>query len=436
MLFGLPPIHADYNDYTSRAALVQGYNTNVYQSVDASDPALAHRNPSLFTGVDGMVQVRVNGRDADKHDFRLGGRAQHYYAKNQEDDGSVYGAWFSKFAVSPRTNMILGAAATVTSLNSSHISDGTLFLIDPTTLRRTYWITTTDATVIRELAPTWTLYQRFGIITSGTLEQAPVVIGTASVSVPPGLNYVVPESETTLAKKFTPRATGELRLLLKDTYSAFTVDISKADLPLLPPEHFLTGTIQAAHVYEITPRVVNRVYAGGTVASPPPQDADKKLVIAPSFGDSLFYTRETWYAAMTAGYQYGTLSPRIGAGPSATVQAVLVGIPYPVGHWRNLGLLSALAGGRSIISAGSGPSTTYDTATASAQVRYALNTWLGITAGYDFRYALLDRPAAVGAVPSLPLIRHIMFLGVSGYWSTDPTEPPLNTFQAPVTPPG
>ena len=43
-------------------------------------------------------------------------------------------------------------------------------------------------------------------------------------------------------------------------------------------------------------------------------------------------------------------------------EAVVVGIPYPVGHWRNLGLLGAASAGHSSIVTGIGPSATLDTA--------------------------------------------------------------------------
>ncbi len=430
MLFGLPPIHADYTDYTARAAIVEGYNTNVYQSIDAD--GVGHRHASLFTGIEGMVQAHITGRDPDRHDFRFGGRAQHYMAKDQQDDGSIFASWSSQFATSNRTRLIFGSSGTITSLNSSHISDGTLYLVDPTVLRRTYWLTTTDASVAHDLSPSWTVFQRLGFVTSGTLESAPLTAGSTAIPAPAGIDYMQFESETTAAKVFTPRTTGDVRWLVRDTYSAFRLDLANP-ANRLGAANFLSGTATAAVTYTFTPRLVNRIGAGASIASAPPLDHDQHLVISPTFVDQLNYSRETWYTTITAQYAYGTLNPRLGTGPGVTAGAVIVGIPYPVGHWRNLGVLGAGSASYATISTGVGPSATLNSYGASAQLRYATSTWLGITAGYTAHYSSLTGSSAL-AQATLPLTRHVFFVGLSGYWSTDPSVPPLATFQPPVAP--
>ena len=45
-------------------------------------------------------------------------------------------------------------------------------------------------------------------------------------------------------------------------------------------------------------------------------------------------------------------------------------------------------------------------------------------------------PTFEGADAFPSLMRHIVFFGVSGYWTTDRTVPSLETFVSPVNPPG
>jgi hypothetical protein len=65
---------------------------------------------------------------------------------------------------------------------------------------------------------------------------------------------------------------------------------------------------------------------------------------------------------------------------------------------------------------------------ASADLRYALNRWLGILGGYSFRYVLFE-----GAQQLPTLYRNVFFLGLTGYWNTDRTLPLITTFSAPIT---
>jgi hypothetical protein len=434
MLFGLPPIYADTTDYTARAAIVQGYNTNVYQAQDDPNVPIISRHPSMYTGADGMVQMRLTGRPGDIHDFRLGGRAQHYEPLDgsyQSDDGSAYAAWVSRFATSPRTQFALGAGGTVTSVNSTHISDGTFFQIDPTVIRRTYFLTTTDGTVTYQISPVWRISQRFGLMTSGTIDAAGVQTPTGTVIVHRGLDYATPESETTLYRDFSERTTGDIRFLLRDTYTLYVLDLTQTPPANVGPQTFQIGTLQVSHTYRFSQELVNRLSVGGTIASPPQADPNQSLVLSPSFLEQMYYTRTLWYLNFRASYDYGAVSPRLGTGPGYGATVTFVGIPYGHGHWRNLSLLASASATHADIVRGVGPNSKLDLAGASAQIRYATSTWLGVTAGYDFHYARL----ATGDAFAPSLIRNIFYVGLSGYWSTDPAAPPLTVFQVPTAPP-
>jgi hypothetical protein len=67
----------------------------------------------------------------------------------------------------------------------------------------------------------------------------------------------------------------------------------------------------------------------------------------------------------------------------------------------------------------------------SAELRYGVNRWLGLVAGYDGRYAAFE-----GADLFPSLLRHVVFVGLSGYLASDRSLPTLDTFTSPIKPPG
>jgi hypothetical protein len=243
---------------------------------------------------------------------------------------------------------------------------------------------------------------------------------------------VRPESETFLYRDFSERTTGELRLLLRDTFSPAVLDTTIPGQPRLTSQSFYQATLMPAHIYHVSPEVTNRVGVGVTVATAPPLDPNQSLAISPAFIEQLFYTRETWYAYLTANYDYGTTSPRIGVGPTQTVALTFVGIPFPSGTGRNFALLANAAGSHGTFRVAAGPSNELGIVSAAATIRYALGPWIGVTTGYDFRYATLTG----GPLAAPPLTRHVFFVGLSGNWSTDRIAPPLTAFQPPIAPPG
>jgi hypothetical protein len=65
---------------------------------------------------------------------------------------------------------------------------------------------------------------------------------------------------------------------------------------------------------------------------------------------------------------------------------------------------------------------------AGAELRYGLTRWLGLYTGYDARLSSTFQPAD-------PLFfRQVLFLGLSGYFTTDGNLPPIETVQSPYTP--
>src|SRR5579884_1045414 len=134
---------APTTDIVTRAAVVEGYNTNTYQAQDDPNVPVIRRHPSPFTGVDADVELRFLGRDADRTTLNLDVRANHYEPlqhEDQSDDGAFNGAFASRLTLGPRTALTLTMSGSVTSFNSAHVTDGTIFAFDPTQIRSTYWI--------------------------------------------------------------------------------------------------------------------------------------------------------------------------------------------------------------------------------------------------------------------------------------------------------
>jgi hypothetical protein len=66
----------------------------------------------------------------------------------------------------------------------------------------------------------------------------------------------------------------------------------------------------------------------------------------------------------------------------------------------------------------------------SAQVRYPLTRVIGMIGGYDLRFSTVG----TSGQPITPFVRQIVFVGLSGYWTTDPGILPFQILDAPFRP--
>jgi hypothetical protein len=438
MLFfpALPAI----TDYVARASIVQGYSTDTYQTtaLDPLNPAysILTRHESLFTGVDLMGEVRITNSKGDITDIRLEGRAQHYEPvpadPNQSDDGTVSGAFASRLTLNPRTFLSVNASGTISTINGSHLSDGTVFEFDPTEARRTYWLAQPQVGISYELSKTWRYRQSVGAFVSGTIYEPPTELPNGSYTEHRGLDFVQPFTEADLYKDFTDRAMGDLQALFIYSYDEYLLNLAVNPPVNIGPQKQAFLTVTAGYTYHFTPELVTTTRFGGTIASAPPLDYDQRPVLAPTALQIVQYSREFWQFLASAGYTYGSVNPRLGTGPTAQANALIVGTPYRVGNWRNLAIMVNALAEHSTLIASATQSTVLDLFAGSAEVRYALNPTWGLLAGYDLRYATFS--GDVGGSPQPPFLRHMVYLGVSGDWSTDKTIPILTQFAAPVKP--
>ena len=421
-------------DVVTRAAVVEGYNTNTYQAQDDPNVPVIRRHPSPFTGVDAGLELRFLSRDTDRTVLNVGGRLNHYeplQREYQSDDGAFNGELASHVTLGPRTTLNLSDSGAVTSFNGAHVTDGTIFAFDPTQIRSTYWLNDTSLAFAHQLSQNWRLTQSLGATLSGTLQSAPTTLPSGQITEHRGLDYVMPYVETDLNHDFTTRSSGDVTLLYQYALQLYVLDLAQSPPRNIGPDKTAYMTLLAGWTYHLTQEVSTVLHGGAVLASAPPRDPDQRAVLAPAAIGELYWTRPFFDLVATGAYAWGTVNPRLGAGPSANGNLLAIGVPRHVGRWKDLALVARAQVSYSSLVTGVGQATQLGLYAAGGEVRYGVSRWLGLLAGYDFRYATIDAPGRY----SPPFLQHVFFIGLSGYFSTDRAALPLTTFTAPVQPP-
>ena len=166
-----PPPVLPAPDVVTRAAVVEGYNSNTYQAQDNPNVPLIERHPAPFTGVDGNLELRFLGRDADGRrscSARGSTTTSRWSPRTKSDDGAFNGILTTSLTLGKQSLLTLSESASVTSFNAAHVTDGTIFAFDPTQVRSTYWIDDFAASIGHQLSPNWRLTQSIGATVSGT----------------------------------------------------------------------------------------------------------------------------------------------------------------------------------------------------------------------------------------------------------------------------
>jgi hypothetical protein len=327
--------------------------------------------------------------------------------------------------------MAFSADGQVATLNGSHLSDTTIFAFDPTLYRRTYWIDTEEVSITHELSNTWRVRQALGVITAGTLYQPPTLLPSGQLSEHRGLDYVTPYIETDLDKDLSYKTTFDAMLLYQYSYNVFVLDLTQNPPRNIGPDKAAFLTVLPGLTYRFNPDWSNTLHVGGVLASAPPRDPDQRAIISPAGTDELSYTTQFWSFLASVGYTYGTVNPRLGAGPSLSGSVVVMGTPSRIGNWKNFSILVNGQASYGSLATGVTQSTTIGLFAGDAEFRYALSPWIGLLGGYQARYATYNTPGQF--LP--PFMQNIVFFGLSGYWSTNRDIPALTTFVAPITPP-
>jgi hypothetical protein len=420
-------------DYRAQIALVEGYNSNVVQTQDVIGGPVK-RHPSPFTGIDASGTLRTWSSPTDEHDLRLQLRGQHYTPLehySQPDDGSVNLAWAGQFTLAKRTILTGRALGTVSTLNSSRLSDGPLFQVDPTSLQRSYTLTVARLALIHEIAPRWRYVQGADVEFSTTLHDAPIAVAEGSPINHRGLDYVQPGIDSALFHDIDERNIVSGKVRYAPVYNAFLLDYSRNPPQPLGKATTHLGDIEASLTHAFSERLRSLTTLGTIVSGAPPLDPDRRPIVSPMVSEEIVYSKQYWFTTLNASYSYGTTNPRLGFGPAVGAGFTMEGTPFPSGALRHLDLIVNGILTRAAFRQGPSSLSRLSLVQSSAEIRYGLNTWLGLLGGYSVRYATFE-----GGDTFPSLLRHIVFLGLSGYWATDRTVPSLQTFVSPVTPPG
>jgi hypothetical protein len=426
-------------DTVSRVAIVEGYNTNTYQAQDNPNVPLIERHPSPFTGVDAALELRFHGRDTDLTTVVVDGRANHYeplQREYQSDDGAINAALQSRITLAPRTVLLLSDAASVTSFNASHQTDGTMFAFDPTQVRSTYWLENASVDLTHQLSPNWRIAQSLGATTSGTLQSAPFALASGQLVEHRGLDYIMPYVESSATHDFGERSSGDLMIRYQYALQEYVLDLTSNPPRNIGPDKTATLFLLAGYSYRWNPELAMVLRAGGVIASAPPRDVDQRPILAPTGQGDLYYTRPFFNLVATASYSWDTINPRLGSGPTGTASLLAVGVPRHQGDWKNLALIGRAQFAYSTLIMGADQTGNIQQSelglyAVGFEARYAVNRSLGVLAGYDLRYATFNPATVFGP----EFFQQVFFVGLSGYFSNDRDVLPLTTFTAPVQPP-
>ena len=425
------PIYAvgNVSDVAATGALIQGFNDNVIQTTDGNGDI--DRHPATFTGLEGTLTLRLTEPDTDVHGLRLacaGSTINRSTGTPPPIPTAPAGGYASSVTLGRFTQFSLSLSSTVTALTSRASATDALFTVDPSLTQTTFTLSTGPWPSCRS-SQRW----RFRL-TGGA--------GHHDVAAPPyrlaggqmldrrGFDGFQPFTTASVLHDITPRDTGDISVMYRYTYAPYSIDLRQS-----PPRaageqrlHQVVPDVGLNHL--LTPDWLSVSRLGLSIATPPNYTDSNKAVILPVASQEIHFTNERWTLVSSAAFSYGSVTPRLGAGPTLTGQAALTGVPYSYGKFRNLMATFRAVAMYANLQSSNNTTTDITAVGASAEGRYPLNTWLGVSAGLDVRLSTTQTSGG----DLIPFFRQIAFIGLSGYWTTDGEIPVLQLLEAPFRP--
>lgn len=419
------PIYAT-TDVAGSAALIEGVDDNVVQTVDANNDV--HRHPALFTGGSGSFLFRYAHPDGDSHSFRLGARGNIYEPLDSQSsttpDGTLQGMWISAIGLAPKTTLTLTLRSLLTAAVSSRAADGSLLLSsDPASTQTTYGFTNASVGIIHELSPHWRVRESVGTIITNTFSAPPFDLADGAQLDRRGIDGISASFSSAVLHDFDARNVGDVTASYGYGYSPYSFDYTTTPPHLGPAQRNHDVGLDLGLRHDFTARLLGRSRLGVTVATPPTLDTDRRAIIFPGAGQDLTYTTDRWIVLAGVNFSYGSVTPRLGNGPTLNGVLSASGLPLPRGKWRKLVTIAAVQATYARVSLGPDQLTSLTAIGTSLQARYPLFESLGALVGYDARVSTFGESAAY--------VRQLLFVGLSGYWSTDGQQVPLQLLEAP-----
>lgn len=417
-------LDSETTDAAAQVAIVQGWDSNVWQTAD--NPPKRH--PALFTSLEGSVGLVGRGRKVGEgEDLRLFGRFVNYEPYGSSSFESRTGRGGLAYRTSTKLDRLTTFTTTwlgsVGSLFASRGTDGDQAIVDPISSRRTVWNASVGLGFAIEASRADTFEVGMSADGSGTLSETTATGETFRR----GLDFVTGRSRFSLTHRFDPRTSWLNTLTFERFHSAYV-------LPGGNPNAAGAGSIDGAVAVATTgvARALDRrtaltVSAGVSAAVP---DFDQGPTVLPIGNATLVHTREQFSWSWLVGFQYGLLQPRIGPGASANTLFQVVGRPIEGRARDTFQIVGELSGQYTGIDIGPNDGSRVVTGGASVMLRFALARSIGLLVGYDLRASRLTTPGA--AVDAPWNVRHLAFVGLSFAWTSVGDLPAMTTLARPA----
>lgn len=448
------PVQHRPTEITTFASLIAGYNSNVIQTQDVENgPVKQH--PAAYNALEGRVELEFWGKGEEPQQLSLQVLGQQYYKLDDgpslPQDGSVLGLYGGGFSLGRSTRLAIRAFSSVQTLNSSRQQDGALFQVDPANLQRTFTLSNLTFQLLQEISPTTRYVHVVGASASTTLRDEPSLLSDGSRLFHRGLDFVQLNTSGTVLKDVGQSARVFADVEYEGLYNNFFLDFTR-NVPVRRGDFSVhVGRVNAGATYFASDALSLTGRGGVAVGTPPPISVptpppppgtpvdpnaldpdDRSLIVSPQGGGELLYQKPTFEAQLSAAYTFGAANPRIGYGRTTSVDGHIGGVPFP-SHpvLRNVALLMTGTVSRAVLRPNNDGEAFLTFAGVTALVRYRLTNWLGALGGYSNRYVNFS-----GTLAAPDLLRHQVFLGLSGFFTTDVTEPPPLSVFAPPRPTG
>lgn len=414
------------SDGAGQIAIVQGVDSNVFQTGGQGEPILRH--PSAFTSLEASLGLASLGRvSGDSSDLRIFGRFVVY-----EPLGAHKNEWESKAGrgglshqtstrIDRRTTLLTTLGGSIGSLQAARGADGTPAEIDPVSTRRSTWSASGTLTLVTETSQLTTVRVLTGLDVSGTLSET---LGDGSTR--RGLDFVVARSRASLVHRLDPRTFLEGALLVERMHTAYVL---AAGDPNAKTAGIDGGDATASFgLSRLVGRQTTATGAAGVTFAIP--QFGERATVVPLATAGLLYTETDWSVSTIASFQYGLAQPRVGPGAAATGTILFVGKPLAR---EALDLVAEASAQRTGISVGPNDGSSVTTFGGSITMRWGAFSGLGLLLGYDLRGSRFVGPADEVAQPWY--VRHLGFIGLSYAFSGAGTVSALPTLARPSVSP-
>lgn len=407
----------DITDVTARAAVYEGYNDNVVELPPAPG-AKAERRGSPFTGLELELTRAVTGKRS-AGSLSLGVRGQHYTPLDGRSVGGDDGALSLRFSGgwdAGRQDHLIGAQSfLLAGQNATRLSDLPLTYTDASIGRRTFLLSTTSFGYHRELG------ERDQVTSTLVNDVMDVVDDGTPLGASHGIGLVAPRIENAYRRELGPNDAGTIRVTLG--YSNTPNALLDASGRVGATQSWQTSPVLAwSHALSETWR--SELTFGVSLASAKSATFSSTFV-APTASGQLSYASERQFAYLSYGLGLSAMSPSLGLGTSHSVGAQWGGPLGSTGAGRKTLLALTASASRTSTPVGADTSLVLLSGGVGVAIRYALSTWLGLLAGYEARYVGLTQTSS--EAPGTMLHRNLVYVGLSGSFSSNPGELAIDT---------